>query len=104
MDNMFGQFERDGWFFTQTFNVYQRVNQDVYVYISKQFGFYTLQLYQRGTTNFCTLEARSETNLEALFKLGETWLHDFEHYEETKILSCPYYIGNPELHNVFWIE
>jgi len=101
---MFGYLEKEGWFFTKKFNVYQRVNQDVYVYVSRQFGFYTLQLYQRGTTSLCTLEARSESNLDALFELGESWLKEFEKYDENQIQSCPYYIGNPKLQDVFWIS
>lgn len=100
---MFGQLEKDGWFFTPTFNVYQKVNKEVYCYVSRQLGFYTVQLYQRGTIGLCTLEARSETNIDALFQLGEKWLEDFNEFNIEEIQSCPYYIGNPQLREQFWI-
>lgn len=101
---MFGHEEREGWFFTKTFNVYQKVNNKSYVYVSRQFGFYTVQLYERGTACMCTLEARSEHNIDALFELGEKWLIDFGDYDHSKIRECPYFIGNPNLRDVFWID
>lgn len=100
---LFGNEEKEGWFFTPQFNVYQKVNKNVYVYVSRQFGFYTLQMYERGTVSLCTFEARSENNIQALFKLGESWLEEYQDFVHEEIMACPYYIGNPNLRNVFWI-
>lgn len=100
----FGQSVREGWFFTPTFNVYQKVNNKVYVYVSRQFGFYTLQMYERGTTGLCTLEARAETNIEELFKLGEEWLQQHEDYNQETIQKSPYYIGKRTWRESCWVS
>lgn len=101
---MFGMMEKEGWFFTSTFKVYQKVNKEVYCYVSRQLGFYTLQLYERGTTSLCTLEARSKTNIDALFKMGEEWLNEYQDFDVDKIKESPYYIGNPHIREQFWID
>lgn len=92
----FGVTEKDEWFFTPTFHVYQRVNQDVYCYVSRQIGFYMVQLYERGSTGLCLLEARSEHHVEALFELGEEWLNRYEKWNETALSQNPYFIGQTE--------
>lgn len=99
----FGVTERKGWFYTPTFGVYQRVNEEVYCYVSRYFGYYTLQLYKRGTTGLCTLEARSETNPEALLVLGEEWLKQYRAFDREEIVKSPFYIGNPTIREDTWI-
>lgn len=99
----YGLTERDGWFYTPTFGVYQQVNQDVYCYVSRYIGFYTLQLYKRGTTGLCTLEARSEANPEALLALGEKWLEQYRDFNQEEIVKSPYYIGNPNIMDECWL-
>ncbi|PLS19222.1 hypothetical protein CVD28_02090 [Bacillus sp. M6-12] len=100
----FGLTEKEGWFFTPTFHVYQRVNHDVYCYISRQLGFYTLQMYERGTTGYCLLEARSEANIEALFELGEDWLGKYEEWNEKALVKNPYFIGQQDWKEKCWIQ
>lgn len=100
----YGLSEKDGWFYTPTFGVYQRVNQDVYCYVSRYIGFYTLQLYKRGTAGYCTLEARSVVNAEALFELGEKWLEDYQDFNQKDIEKSQYYIGNPNIYRECWVN
>lgn len=99
----YGSTEVEGWFYTPTFSVYQRVNKDVYVYVSKAIGFYMVQLYERGTASFCTLEARSENNVEALFKLGEEWLIRHKNWDSQAISMDKHYIGQKEWRENCWI-
>lgn len=101
---LFGLSEKEGWFYTPTFYVYQKVNQDVYVYVSKHFGYYVLQLYERGTTGYCTLEVRSENNIESLFELGESWLQKYHKWDEALIVKDPHYIGQREWRENCWIS
>lgn len=100
----FGTTEREGWFFTPTFGAYQKVNQDVYVYVIHHIGFYVLQLYQRGTTYMCTLEARSKGNPEALFELGETWLQKYQVWDNSLLEQDVHSITQPEWRDNCWIS
>jgi hypothetical protein len=99
---VFGISERTGWFFTPTFHVYQRVNKRVYCYVSKAFGFYILQLYERGTTGLCTLEARSK-NIESLFELGEKWLEQYQDFPLEEIRKNRYYIEQRNWKEMCWV-
>lgn len=101
---IFGKSERNGWFYTPTFNVYQQVNAEVYCYVNQCLGFYTLQLYKRGTIGLCTLEARSEANPAALFALGEEWLKQYRDFNQEELVKSPYYIGNPAIMSECWIS
>lgn len=101
---IFGISEKDGWFFTPQFNVYQKVNKDVYCYVSRYLGFYTIQLYERGTISLCTLEARCEYDIERLFSIGERWLKDYETLDVEAIKENPYHISQPNLKEVFWLD
>lgn len=100
---IFGLTEKEGWFFTPTFRVYQKVNKDVYVYVSQMIGFYTVQLYERSTTGLCTLEARSETHIEGLFQLGEEWLKKYEKWNIDSIRNDHHYIGQMDFKEKCWI-
>jgi hypothetical protein len=99
---IFGLSEKEDWFFN-TFYVYQKVNQDVYCYVSRMIGFYTVQMYERSTTGLCTLEARSESNMEGLFQLGEKWLEKYETWDMNEICKDPYYIGQINHKEICWI-
>jgi hypothetical protein len=99
---VFGISERKGWFFTPTFHVYQKVNKRVYCYVSKAFGFYILQLYERGTADFCVLEARSK-NIESLFELGEKWLQQYQDFNEEEIRKDRCFIDQPNWKEMCWI-
>lgn len=101
---LFGLSKRDGWFYTPTFGVYQRVNQDVYVYVNRYIGFYILQLYKRGETGLCTLEVRCENNIESLFDLGENWLERYQEWDEAMIQEDPHYIGHKDWRKNCWIS
>lgn len=100
---IFGLSETEGWFYTPTFRVYQKVNQDVYCYVSKYIGFYVLQLYERGTTGYCTLEARSKTDIESLFRLGEEWLNKYQQFDLEEVIKEPYHIGQINHREKCWI-
>lgn len=98
---LFGVTQKEGWFFNN-FHVYQRVNEDVYCYVSKYIGFYVLQLYERSTTGLCTLEARSHTP-EILFQLGEEWLQTHQEWNEGKIRKDRFYIGQMNWKERCWV-
>jgi len=99
----FGISEKEGWYYTPTFNVYQKVNKDVYCYVSQYFGYYTVQLYERGTTGLCTLEARSQGDIDALFALGEQWLSEHKDWNEKKLKNSPYSITQVEWRENCWV-
>jgi hypothetical protein len=99
----FGLSEKDGWFYN-SFHVYQRVNNGVYVYVSRMLGFYTLQLYERGTASMCTLEARSKDNTNDLFLLGEEWLLKYGDWDETLLREDQHYIGQPAWRDNCWVN
>lgn len=99
---IYGLSKKEGWMFNN-FGVYQKVNKDVYVYVSRMMGFYTVQMYERATIGLCTLEARSETNIEGLFQLGEEWLNKYEKWDADEIMKDPYYIGQMDLLQKCWI-
>lgn len=100
---IYGLSDQSGWFYTPNFQVYQKVNQNVYCYVSKYIGFYTVQLYQRGTTGYCTLEARSKNNVEGLFELGEKWLDNYGNMDIKEIQKNPYYIGRKQHRESCWL-
>ncbi|MFJ7982386.1 hypothetical protein ACIQ1D_19170 [Lysinibacillus xylanilyticus] len=72
---------QDGWFYSPRFHHAQKVNQNVYCYVSNMLYGYVVQLYMRGDTGFCKLEARSSTrdlaSLIKMFELGEKWLEKY---------------------------
>lgn len=98
----YGLSEKEGWFFNR-FHVYQRVNNDVYCYVSQQLGFYMVQLYRRATADFCILEARTDGDIEKMFDLGMEWLNQFESWDEKAITECPYYIGQLNWRENCWL-
>jgi hypothetical protein len=70
----------NGWVYSGKFKHYQKVNNKVYVYVTPQlFGRWVGQLYKRGDTGLCMLEARVEENeeIEKLFTLAEKWLDKY---------------------------
>ena len=99
----FGFSEKEDWFYTSTFGVYQKVNKDVYCYVSRYIGFYTVQLYKRGTAYLCTLEARSKDDVEGLFELGEKWLNEHEKWDDKILVQSQYHITQPNWKENCWI-
>jgi hypothetical protein len=84
-----------GWFFSETMNSYQKVNNEVYVYIQPMlWGYHHAQLYMRGSTGFCTLEARTERNTHQLFALAESWLEKYNDGNVERLRVDYYHINN----------
>lgn len=92
----------DGWFYTPTFYVYQKVNKGCYCYVSRSFGFYKLQMYERGTASMCILEVRSKDH-QKLFQLGEEWLNQYNEWDMSVIVKNPHYIGHHDWSYSSWI-
>ncbi|QST02111.1 hypothetical protein IMZ31_21920 (plasmid) [Pontibacillus sp. ALD_SL1] len=71
----------EGFFFSETYHHYQKVNNEIYVYVTPElFGRWKAQAYLRGTTGFCSLETRIQADgdpkkIEKLFHVAESWLH-----------------------------
>ncbi|MEJ1517395.1 hypothetical protein R3O67_29725 [Bacillus cereus] len=85
----------EGYFFSPTFRHYQKVRNQIYVYVTPEYGHsWKVQAYVRGTAAMCSLEARisMESNIELqklsqaevlerygqniskLFELADIWL------------------------------
>lgn len=58
----------DGWFFSKTFNYYQKTNGRAVSYVQRYKGFYCLQVYERGHLGICDIEYRTEDFQEAINK------------------------------------
>ena len=69
----------DGWTYSGEFNHFQKVNNKVYVYVTKQlFGRWVAQMYLRGDIGLCTLEARVNNGEPMkLFEIADTWLNKY---------------------------
>ncbi|MFF2531239.1 hypothetical protein ACFVS2_20265 [Brevibacillus sp. NPDC058079] len=105
-----------GWHYNARFNVYQKVNGRVFVYVSKMmFGSYMVQLYLRGSQNMgvCQLEARTSNpaKLEKMFEMGEKWLKDYQEgnlniiHQDTFSISNPDGVWGRDVHlKKYWIE
>lgn len=85
----------DGYFFSSRYRHYQRVRNQIYVYVTPEWGHsWKVQAYIRGTADVCSLEAkihmksnvelhklspdeileRYGQNISKLFELAEIWL------------------------------
>ncbi|GAB6474130.1 hypothetical protein CON36_35415 [Bacillus cereus] len=85
----------DGYFFSPTYRHYQKVQNQIYVYVTPELGHsWKVQAYIRGTAEMCSLEARIYMNsnelptlyspdeilerygqnISKLFELAEIWL------------------------------
>lgn len=85
---------REGWI-KNSFGAWQKVNNHVYVYINPLlFGAYGVQLYLRGNTTHCELEARSSTSVDLMFDLGERWLQQYGE-EPERLPENYFHIMNP---------
>jgi hypothetical protein len=79
----------DDWFWSERFKVYQKVNKEVYVYVSRLLFGWQAQCYLRGNVTMCTLEARTSDTSDVGFKkmiaTGEEWLEKYgENVEEMR--------------------
>lgn len=71
----------EGWFYSENFDHWQKVNNKVYVYVRPQlFGRWIVQMYIRGTASVCSLEARIDdgVSFQKLFELGEIWMKKYK--------------------------
>lgn len=98
MQEFYQSLAPEGWFYSDRYKQFQKVNNKVYVYVSRlMFGWQT-QLYFRRDVSYCTLEVRtsdvSDEGLNKMFAMGEEWLDKYgdntENIEEDK-----YHISNP---------
>ena len=94
-----------GWFYSDTFNYWQKTNDRVVVYVSQLLYGYQVQLYYRGQISFCELEARtndtSQTGYLKMFVLGEAWLDKYSNGDSELIQNDAFHISNP---NGVWIK
>ncbi|MFP3727674.1 hypothetical protein U8V72_21045 [Priestia filamentosa] len=83
--------------FSDTFNHFQKVKNQVYVYVTPEwYGNWKVQAYERGTVEMCSLEAaikwdtvkksgisekemieKHKENIVKLFKLADNWLDKY---------------------------
>jgi hypothetical protein len=97
-----------GWHYNKNYNIYQKVNGGVFVYVSRlSFGQgYMVQLYLKGHENMqsCQLEAKTSIHplLDYLFELGEEWLIKYSSGDLALIHRDKYSISNP--HGVWGSE
>lgn len=95
----------EGWFYSETFNYWQKTNKRVVCYVSQIIGGYQAQLYIRGDIFFCELEARidnpSEVGFLKMFEIGSNWLSLYESGELPLIHLDDFSIRNPQ---GFWRE
>ncbi|MFP7486406.1 hypothetical protein SFC65_19770 [Priestia filamentosa] len=88
----------DDYYFNETLDVFQKVNNQIYVYLTppKLSSMWQVQAYLRGTTGICSLEARIHSrtqgddslspsdlitrykqNISRLFTLADRWLESY---------------------------
>jgi hypothetical protein len=95
----------EGWFYSEKFNYWQKVEGKVVVYISELIYGYQVQLYYKGKIDFCELEARTnmktEKGYKKLFMIGEMWLLNYSDGDSKKIQNDQYHISNP---NGVWVK
>lgn len=90
----------DGWFYSKKFNHYQKVNKNVYCYVSRLIYGYMVQLYFRGETGYCELEARTADRglegLEKMLKLGDEWLGKYGDSSREEVWKDFFHVFNAE--------
>lgn len=91
---------QDGWFYSPKFNHAQKVNEGVYCYVSNMLYGFVVQLYMRGDTGYCQLEARSTSRdivgALKMFELGEEWLQKYSSGDLKEIEKDFFSISNRE--------
>lgn len=86
------------WHYNSNHNVWQKVNNQVFVYVQRMIGFSMVQCYIRGHKNMtlCILEVRSSKHsYDQLFAIGETWLDKYGD-DLSKIHLDYHHTANPE--------
>jgi hypothetical protein len=91
----------EGWFFSERFNYYQRVNGKAVVYLERQmYPGYVIKFYLKGGIAVCSLEARlnihGSSTLDELLELAERWLSDYGDGDLARIRKDKYSIENPD--------
>jgi len=88
-----------GWFYSNTFNYWQKTNGRVVCYISPLISGFQAQLYIRGEISVCELEVRTDNRtlkgIDKLFEISEEWLHLYKDGNLSTIQEDPYAIANP---------
>ncbi|MCU7667312.1 hypothetical protein [Bacillus thuringiensis] len=113
----------DGYYFSSEFNHYQRVRNQIYVYVTPELGHnWKVQAYLRRTTGICSLEARihMESNIELhklsqaeilerygqniskLFELADIWLDRYGDNSEAmkEDIFNPFYVNGWQGRNI----
>jgi hypothetical protein len=86
----------DGWYYSSKYDHWQKVNDCVYAYVTPMaWGYYKAQLYMRATTALCSLEVRTENDVQKMFSLAEEWLTKYADGNMEKIVKDKYSIDNP---------
>lgn len=91
---------KEDWFYSAKFNHAQRVNNQVYCYVSRLIYGYQVQLYLRGDVSYCSLEARTnDTSVQGvlkMFKMGEEWLAAYGDGNVKEINKDDFCVSNPD--------
>ena len=90
-----GKTQIDGWFFTDTWNYYQRCEGNVVAYIEEMTGFYRLHVTIRGNLGVCDIEYRNESFVLSLQKAHEL-LEKYKDAEKEDLEKDFYSPWNPE--------
>ena len=89
-----------GWFHSPLYNQYQKVNKKVYVYVMRTLYGWQVQLYRRGDTSMCELEARTcdidEIGFLKMISLGDKWLKEYGNLETNKLMQDKFHVFNQE--------
>ncbi|QNR70478.1 hypothetical protein IAQ67_28630 (plasmid) [Paenibacillus peoriae] len=90
-----------GWHHNKRYNLYQKVNGRVFVYVTPMlWGYAQVQLYKRGYSEMsvCKLELRAETaeRYRDLFQVGEVWIQKYSSGDEKLMASDIYAVSNPK--------
>jgi len=88
-----------GWFYSDTFNYWQRTNGRVVCYVSPIIGGFQAQLYLRGDLSMCELEVRTdkmtEQGYDRMFQIGNEWLSKYAEGHLSTMHEDLYSIKNP---------
>lgn len=87
---------RAPWYYTKEFNVFQKKEDRVYVYIgSHGINSFKIQLYQAGDTGMCELEYRDDSFWKC-YEVAEEWLYEFSKGDVSAIRRHTFSPHNPE--------
>lgn len=94
-----------GWFYSEKYRHYQKVNKGVYVYITRTLAGWQAQLYFRGEMGYCELEVRTpDRKAEGFLKMlviAEDWLEKYADGDREKVRKDRFHVFNP---NGVWAD